>query len=185
MSYEVKIHDRIARVELLSRQGDQLLVAVDGKEYALDFVQLNKGSYSILYRNKSYNVELIPVNGVRKYHVNTFKNTYEVEIIDAEAKYLASRQKQQETGGAEVITAPIPGKVVKVMVAEGERVEAGQTLLILSAMKMESEFKSAAPAVVKQLKVSEGQSVEAREEMVVLGYEAKERRNDGTMERWN
>ncbi len=170
MSYEVKLKDRIARVELLSRQGDQLLVAVDGKEYALDFAPLNKGSYSIIHNNKSYNVELIPVNGVKKYNVNTFKNTYEVEIIDAEAKYLANRLKGQEDEGESIITAPIPGKVVKVLVEQGEEVEAGQTVVIIAAMKMESEFKAARSGVVSEIKVKEGQSVEARQEMVVIEY---------------
>ncbi len=170
MSYEVKLKDRVARVELLNKQGDQLLVAVDGKEYALDFAPLNKGSYSIIHKNKSYNVELIPVNGIKKYNVNTFKNTYEVEIIDSEAKYLANRLKGQEDEGESIIIAPIPGKVVKVLVEEGEKVEAGQTVVIIAAMKMESEFKSSKAGVVSEIKVKEGQNVEARQEMVVIEY---------------
>lgn len=170
MSYEVKLKNRIARIEVLSKQGDQLLVAVDGKEYALDFVPLNKGSYSIIHKNKSYNVELIPVNGVKKYNVNTFKNTYEVEIIDSEAKYLANRLKGQEDEGESIITAPIPGKVVKILVEEGNEVEAGQTVIIIAAMKMESEFKAAKTGVVSEVKVKEGQTVEARQELVVIEY---------------
>lgn len=172
MSYEVKLKDRIARVELLSRKGDQLLVSVDGREYELDFVQLNKGSYSIIHNHKSYNVELIPVNGVKRYNVNTFKNSYEVEIIDAESKYQANRQKGQDDEGLAAITAPIPGKVVKILVEEGESVEAGQTVIVIAAMKMESEFKAAKAGVVSSIKVKEGQSVEAKQELVVIEYES-------------
>ncbi len=172
MSYEVKLKDRTARVELLNHQGEQLLVAVDGKEYALDFVKLSKGSYSILYKNKSYNVELIPVNGVKKYNVNTFKNTYEVEIIDSEAKYQSNRLRDQGDEGESTITAPIPGKVIRILVEEGEAVEAGQTVIVIAAMKMESEFKSSKAGVVSNIKVAEGQSVEARQELVVIEYDA-------------
>lgn len=174
MPYEVKLNDRIAQVELLSRQGDKLLVAIDGREYALDFVQIGKGSYSIIYNNKSFNVELIPVNGVKKYNVNTFKNTYEVEIIDAEAQYLASRKKAQEDEDEAIIISPIPGKVVNILVAQGEQVEAGQTVIVISAMKMESEFKSPKSGTVTEIKVSEGQSVEARQELVVIEFEQAE-----------
>ncbi len=174
MSYEVKLRDRFAHVELLSHQGDQLLVTVDGREYALDFVRLNKGSYSIIHNHKSYNVELIPVNGVKKYNVNTFKNSYEVEVIDAEAKYMANRQKGQDDEGVAAITAPIPGKVVKILVGEGDTVDAGQTVIVISAMKMESEFKAAKAGVVSKIKVSEGQNVEAKQELVVIEFESGE-----------
>ncbi len=170
MSYEVKLQNRIARVEILSRQNDQLLVAVDGKEYSLDFVQIGKGSYSILHKNKSYNVELIPVNGIKKYHVNTFKNTYEVEIIDAESKYLASRRHGQEDDDEAIITSPIPGKVVKVYIKDGDAVEAGQTLVVIAAMKMESEFKAPKAGIVRSVNAIEGQSVDARQELVTIEF---------------
>ncbi len=173
MPFEVKLKDRIARVELLSRQGDQLLVAIDGREYALDFVQIGRGSYSVLYKNKSFNLELIPVDGVKKYQVNTFKNTFDVEIIDAESKYLASRNKAQEDEDEAIIISPIPGKVVNILVEKDEAVQAGQTVIVISAMKMESEFKSPKAGKVTEIKVTEGQSVEARQELVVIEFDQK------------
>lgn len=174
MPYEVKLNDRIAKVELLSRQDNKLLVALDGKEFELDFVKVSEGSYSVIYQNRSFNIELIPVSGVKKYLVNTLKTTYEVEIIDAESKYLASRKKGLDDDGDSVIAAPIPGKVVKVFVEPGEQVEAGQTVIIISAMKMESEFKAKKPGKVVDIKVTEGQTVEARQPMIVIEYETAE-----------
>ncbi len=174
MSYEVKLKNRVANVELIGQEGDKILVAVDGKEYTLDFVKLSKGKYSILYRNKSFNLELIPGSNAKKYQVNTFNKSFDVEIIDAESKYLANRHKSTEDEGESVITAPIPGRVIKIMVEKGEEVEAGQTLIIISAMKMESEFKASKPGVVIDIKVSEDQSVEANQELVVLEYASEE-----------
>ncbi len=170
MSYEVKLKDRLAHVEVLSHDGDNLLVTVDGKEYALDFVKIGKGSYSVLHRNNSYNVELIPINGIKKYQVHTLKHSFEVEIIDAEAKYLASRRKEQDAEDEAVISSPIPGKVVSLLVREGDKVAAGQGLVIISAMKMESEFKAPRAGKVISVKINEGQSVEARQELVLLEY---------------
>ncbi len=175
MPYEVKLNDRIAIVDMLSRQDEKLLVAVDGKEYELDFVEIGKGSYSVIYQHRSFNIELIPANGgIKKYLVNTFKNTFEVEIIDAEAKYLASRKKGLDDDGDSVIAAPIPGKVVKVFVEKDEKVEAGQTVIIISAMKMESEFKAKKAGKVAEIKVTEGQTVEARQPMIVIEYDVEE-----------
>ncbi len=174
MPFEVKLKDRIAKVEMLSRQGNKLLVALDGKEFDLDFVKVSEGSYSVIYQNRSFNLELIPVNGVKKYLVNTKKSTFEVEIIDSEAKYLASRKKGTDDDGDSVIAAPIPGKVVKVFVEKGEKVEAGQTVIIISAMKMESEFKAKKAGKVADIKIFEGQTVEARQPLVVIDYDVSE-----------
>jgi len=174
MPFEVKLNDRIAKVELLSRQDNKLLVALDGKEFELDFVKVSEGSYSVIYQNRSFNIELIPVSGVKKYLVNTLKTTYEVEIIDAESKYLASRKKGLDDDGDNVIKAPIPGKVVKVFVKKGDKVEAGQTVIIISAMKMESEFKAKKAGTIAEVKVADGQTVEARQPLVVIEFDKEE-----------
>ena len=71
MSYEVKINNRSANVELLSREGNHVLIAVDGKEYKLDFEMVGKGKYSILYNNKSFNVEVIPGENIKQYVAHT------------------------------------------------------------------------------------------------------------------
>ena len=172
MSYEVKLNNRVANIEVLSRNDNKLLVSVDGKEFELDLIKISKVSYSVLCQNKSYNIELIPANGgIKKFQANTLKNTFEVEIIDAESKYLASRKKGLEEDGESVISAPIPGKVVKVYAKNGETVQAGQTLVILSAMKMESEFKAKKAGKIVEVKVEEGQTVDARQALVIIEYE--------------
>jgi len=169
MSYEVKLKDRTAKIDVISHNGNKLLVSVDGKEYALDFVRISKGSYSIIYENRSYNVELIPVNGIKKYNVNTTKHSFEVEIIDAESKYLASRRESEEEADS-VISSPIPGKIVKLYVKEGDRVEEGQTLVVISAMKMESEFRASGKGVVTAVNAQEGDSVDARQDIIHIDY---------------
>jgi hypothetical protein len=57
MPYEVRLNQRTANVELLSRQGEKVLVSVDGKEYHLDVEKVGPGRLSILYRNKSFNMK--------------------------------------------------------------------------------------------------------------------------------
>ncbi|TVQ06498.1 MAG: biotin/lipoyl-binding protein [Bacteroidetes bacterium] len=168
MSYEVKINNRTANVELIQWEGSYVSIKVDGKTYNLDFEKVNQGIFSILHNHKSYNIELIPGENVKKYTVNTYKETYEAEIIDAESKYRASRMAGSKEEGENTIVAPIPGKVVKIPVSVGDAVEAGQTLVIFSAMKMESEFKSKKDGVVKEIRVKEGDIVEAKKVMVVV-----------------
>ena len=168
MSYEVKINNRTAKVELLQWDGTYVNIKVDEKEYILDFEKVNQGIFSIIHNNNSYNIELIPGENVKKYTINTYKNTYETEVIDAESKYRAARLKGGEEDAENTVIAPIPGKVVKIPVIVGDAVEAGQTLVIFSAMKMESEFKSKKDGVVKEIRVKEGDTVEAKKVMVVV-----------------
>ena len=168
MPYEVKINKRTATVDLLSRENNHVLIAVDGKEYRLDVEKVASGKYSILHHNKSFNVEIIPGTGIRQYIAGTFKNTYQVDIIDAEAKYLASRNKGQYDEGENTIVAPIPGRVVKIFVEKGEAVQAGQTIITISAMKMESEFKARKAGRILDIKVAEGQTVDAKQLLVVI-----------------
>jgi biotin carboxyl carrier protein len=169
MSFEVKINKRIAQVDLQKWEGSYVNIMVDGKEYVLDFEKVGNGIFSILHKNRSHNIELIPGENVKKYTINTDKSTYDVEIIDAETKYKASRQKGAVDDTENTITAPIPGKVVKIPVNVGDKVETGQTLIIFSAMKMESEFKSKKDGIVKEIFVKEGEVVEAKKVMVVVG----------------
>jgi biotin carboxyl carrier protein len=168
MPYEVKIDKRSAHVELLSRKGNQVLIVVDGKEYQLDIEKVARGKYSILYDHKSFNVEIIPGTDIKQFVAHTFKNTYQVDIIDAEAKYLANRLKGREDEGESTIVAPIPGRVVKILVEKGDLVQAGQTVIIISAMKMESEFKARKQGKVIDIPVAEGQTVDARQVLVVI-----------------
>jgi biotin carboxyl carrier protein len=174
MSYEVKVNNRSANVELLSREGNNVLIAVDGKEYKLDFEMVAKGRYSILHNNKAFNVELIPGDSIKQYIAHTSKSTFRVDIVDAEAKYLENRHKGQEDEGESTIVAPIPGRVVKILVNKDDIVEAGQTIIIISAMKMESEFKATKPGRIVDINVVEGQTVDARQVLVVIEDQIKQ-----------
>lgn len=168
MAYEIKLEHRTARIDLLNRAGSKILLEVDDRKYDLDVVMVEKGVYSILYNGHSYNVELIEGNSSKEYIVNTFARSFNVEIIDAESKYRESRRSGMEPEGDNNISSPMPGKVVKVPVVEGEKVVPGQTLIVVEAMKMQSEFKAMAERTVKEILVKEGDIVNAHQIMIKL-----------------
>jgi biotin carboxyl carrier protein len=168
MAYEIKLENRTARIDLLNRVGNKMIIAVDDNKYELDLVMVENGVYSILYNGHSYNVELIEGEGSKNYIVNTFARSFEVEIVDAESKYLQSRQQGMEVEGDLNIHSPMPGKVVKIPVSVGEAVISGQTLIVVEAMKMQSEFKASSDRVVKEILVKEGDTVSAHQIMIKL-----------------
>jgi biotin carboxyl carrier protein len=168
MSVEINIEGRNARVTELKREGNLITLQVDDEIYQVDALKVGEGLYSVLYKGKSYNIEMIDAGSPRHYTVNSFHNSYQVEVIDAQTRYRMSRSGGDHGESGNTIISPMPGKIVKIPVKAGDQVEAGQTLIIVSAMKMESEFKSKSAGTVKSIHVSEGDTVEANKVLVVV-----------------
>lgn len=168
MAVEINIDGRTAQVTELKRSGNLLTIQVDDEVYEIDALKVGEGIYSMLFRGKSYNLEMIDNGSPRHYTVNSFHNSYQVEIIDAQTRYLQSRSKGNSADTGNTIISPMPGKVVRIPIKVGEAVEAGQTLIIVSAMKMESEFKARVAGTVKSIHAAEGDTIDANKVLVVL-----------------
>jgi biotin carboxyl carrier protein len=168
MAYEISIEHRTAKIELLNRVGNKALIKVDDLKYDIDIVEVENGVYSILCNGHSYNVELIRGESSKKYIVNTFAKTFNAEVIDAESKYIHSRNQGLEVEGSNQVLSPMPGKIVKIPVKVGDVVTAGQTLIVVEAMKMQSEFKSTSDKIVQEILVKEGDTVDSHQLMMKL-----------------
>jgi biotin carboxyl carrier protein len=166
MSYEIKLNDEVSRIELLDRYENKARIAVDERIYDVDIIEVEEGVYSILLDGISFNVELTQTEN-KKYSVNTLYNHYDVEIIDAETRYVNSRKSATEDD-TDSISTPMPGKVVKILVKEGDVVKGGDTVIIVSAMKMESEYKVNSDKLIKKILVNEGDTIEGHQQLVLL-----------------
>ncbi|MCB5725173.1 biotin/lipoyl-containing protein [Mitsuokella jalaludinii] len=80
-----------------------------------------------------------------------------------------SKEAVAAGAGEHSIDAPMPGKIVKVVVEEGQSVKAGEVLLVLEAMKMQNEITADADGTVKAVNVEAGQNVKVKESLVILG----------------
>lgn len=166
MSYEISLNGTHEKIEILHHKGNILDVVIGEREYHLDLVEVENGVYSILLDGTSFNVELVRTEN-KKYTVNTLYNSFEVEVIDAETKYMNSRQAH-DVDEQSFISTPMPGKVVKILVEEGQEVKAGETLVIVSAMKMESEYKVSTDKVVSKILVKEGDNIDGHQPLIML-----------------
>lgn len=168
MSVEVKINNRYARVELLEQHGNFVKVRVDDLVYELDLLHTADGTFSIINEGLSYNIEIVPAGEPRKYMAYTLYQTHEVDIIDAEARYLLNRGNGMPDRGDKIIRSPMPGKVVRIAVQQGETVKKGDTLIVLSAMKMESEYKAPVAGTVAKIAVKEGELTESGQVLIEI-----------------
>ena len=168
MNIEVILNSRIAEVEYINNEGSLHEVKVGDKIYKIDVIKVENGIYSILFDGKSYDMEVAAGPARKKFHVSHHTRQYPIELVDAETKYAQSRGKGIAADGQNSISSPMPGKVVKIPIKVGDDVNEGQTLIIISAMKMESEYKAGKDAVVKEIKVKEGDTIEGNQVLIEL-----------------
>ena len=168
MQLEMIVNNRNAHVELVGRDNSIYVFHIDGKEVAVDVVPVGQGNYSIIYQGKSYEFEIVKGAEKKKYSVSHRCFTFDVEVMDAESKYLKSRSQGLKSPSGKTISSPMPGKVVRIPVSEGEHVQADQTLIVISAMKMDSEYKAGIEGVIKKIHVKEGEVVEGKKVLIEL-----------------
>ncbi|HPR30791.1 MAG TPA: hypothetical protein PLK12_01795 [Prolixibacteraceae bacterium] len=167
MPVEVRIKDRLAKVDILGREGTLYRVRIGDKTYEVDVTKVSKGIYSLIYKGHSINMEMIEGETPNQYIVNTLFNDYRVDVIDAKARYREADKSMME-GSDALIASPMPGKVVAIPVRVGESVKQGQTVVVVSAMKMESEYKSPIMGNVKAIFVKAGDTVGASQALVEI-----------------
>jgi biotin carboxyl carrier protein len=162
MKLQVQIGDQVRDVELSPSAGGWT-VHLDGR--AVDAVEISPGIYSILLGGRSYEVRVAPAAGGPGLRIQAGVEEFSAQVFDPRA-WRGRRSGALEVEGRQQVSAPMPGKVVRVLVRQGDRVEAGQGLLVVEAMKMQNEVRSPKTGVVERLLVAEGQAVNAGEALV-------------------
>jgi biotin carboxyl carrier protein len=165
---EVKLRENTYQIEILKKENNKLDVMIDDRRYELDILKVENDIYSVIYNGKSFDLEVVSGKTNRNLTVAYECMTFDVEIIDPQAKYFLNRKKSGKGDGNNAISSPMPGKVVKIPVSEGDQVEAGDTVIIISAMKMESEYKAPITGTVKKIHVSEGDIIEGGKTLIVI-----------------
>ena len=168
MKFEVHVTGaagKQVRVVELQRDGHRWRISLDGTPLDADAVEVAPHTFSVLLCGKSHEVCVSQArNGLLKLH--SAAEEFTAEIVDPRA--WRGRHGALEAHGQQEIVAPIPGKVVRVLVKSGDIVEAGQGLLVVEAMKMQNEIRSPKSGTVERLTAKEGQAVNAGELLAVI-----------------
>jgi len=160
MKFEVRIDDRTRLIELMP-DGEDRRISLDGDPVDADAVEIAPNIFSVLLDGKSHEVHITPApSGILT--LQTAHQEFTAEIMDPRA-WRGRRHSSLEAEGRQQILAPMPGKIVRVLVRGGQKVEAGQGLIVVEAMKMQNEIRSPKTGTVERLLVKEGQPVNAGE----------------------
>jgi biotin carboxyl carrier protein len=160
MKFEVRL-GKETRVVELEREDDRWRITLDGQHLDADAVEIAPNTFSILLRGQSHEIRVTPSpSGTLTLQIGVEEFT--AEVIDPRA-WGGRRHSAVEAEGRQQIVAPMPGKVIRLLVKAGDAVEAGQGLLVIEAMKMQNEIRSPKSGVVERLLAEEGQAVNAGE----------------------
>jgi biotin carboxyl carrier protein len=144
---------------------------LNGNAFSWDIIKVKENSFHIILDDRSYLAELVNYNPENKtFTVKVNGNKYELQLFD---RYDELLHKMGFDGAGSVkikeVKAPMPGLVLDVAVEAGQAVKAGDTLLVLEAMKMENILKSPADGVVKKINVKKRDAVEKN--AVLISFE--------------
>jgi len=139
-------------IRILSRDGNGIRAAIDGREISAEVERLADGS------------SLIAIDG-RRFHVLSARRRDAIVVTVGPRTFDFIRVEEGSRRGfhglaAPEIAAPMPGKVLRVLVAQGDLVAAGQALVVIEAMKMETTLAAESDAVVRRVNVQAGQMVD-------------------------
>ncbi len=154
----------------IERDGERVLAEVNGRRYELEARMSEPGVYLLLTGNKVYECHISRDSKRReKFDVLVGTSAYSVILNDPKRLRGAITSSAHSSGVASAqIVAPMPGKVVRVLVEAGARVAAGQGLVIVEAMKMQNEMKSPQDGIVTALPVEAGATVNAGDVLAVV-----------------
>ena len=148
--------------------GGRLVLETDGRHLEADFVRLPDGEvYSLLIDGRSHVVRVAPSEGEdQALEVELRSSVIPVEVKHPLEKMLAATSSSRTASRGETVSAPMPGVVVALRVAPGDRVNAGQSVVVVEAMKMQNELTVAHDGVVSEVLVAERAAVSAGQALV-------------------
>lgn len=141
-------------------------VELDGRVYNVDAHSMPSEIVNVLIDNKSYDLDLERSNPSDsldgRYGVRVRGRVIYLEMLDERRKKMKDAQMTRfsESGLVRVVS-PMPGKILRVLVAEGQNVKEGDGLVVVEAMKMENELRAPRDGVVKSVVAKAGDSVDS------------------------
>ena len=143
----------------IDERGQTCHVRIGERSYVVDSADTNGSVRSLVIEGRQFEVS-VRRKTASQYNVSHQGLIEEVEVLDPLTYLAAQGSGRQRQEGPHQIQAYMPGRVVEILVEEGESVQPGQGLIVLEAMKMENEIQAEHEGVIKRIFVTAGQPVE-------------------------
>ena len=152
----------------LTREQSQMVAEIDGRRYELAARELKPGAYLLITDGRVYDCRVDAGSAQRDAaDVHVGGRLYQVTLVDPKRLRAAQVSGPHLDGPAQIV-APMPGKVVRVLVGAGDRVKTGDGIVVVEAMKMQNEMKSPRTGTVKEIHVEAGATVNAGDVLALI-----------------
>ena len=169
MLHDVTIGGKNYRLEIERAEG-RWSCRLDGREVAVDAVLARTDVLSLRIGNQAYEIKSERLGGANDnhngWHLWVGGARFACEVRDPRA--LRNRVRAVDDHGPQKLTAPMAGKVVRVLVREGDAVEVGAGVLVVEAMKMQNEIKSPKKGTIQKILAAEGVAVNAGDVLAIV-----------------
>jgi biotin carboxyl carrier protein len=143
----------------LEKDGSTYKVSLDGQPVDADVILAAPNAVSIILNGSAFEIHIAPsLDGT--YKLQTGPHEFQADVRDPRS-WRGKKHGALEAEGRQDVVAPMPGKIIRVLVNVGDTVEAGEGLLVVEAMKMQNEIRSPKKGKVERLHAAEGQAVNA------------------------
>ena len=167
MKLIAELNDQKHPIEI-KRDGEKIFADIDGRRYELEVSEPEPNVYLLKNGGQVYEVRVAAgKTSSEPYSVRLRANEFDIKIIDPKRLRSSSADHEHGDGLAEIKTA-MPGKVVRIITSVGARVQKGDGVIVVEAMKMQNEMKSPKDGVVKEIRIEEGSTVNAGEVLVII-----------------
>lgn len=142
------------------------------RSFHVDAQLMKSNLVSLLINNTSYDVDVEklskePLDG--RMAVRVRGRVVRLDMLDERRQKMKDAQQSAfAVGGKAIVESPMPGKIVKILVGEGEEVTQGQGVIVVEAMKMENELKAPKDGVVAEVRAKEGETIEGGAPLVLI-----------------
>jgi len=166
MKYVATVGGQAHVVGVAARADGRYRLVIGDREWDVDARLTAQGIYSLLIDGVSYVADVVDADGACL--VDVGGETYAITVEEQTRHIIRTRGGEAPGGSGQTLKAPLPGKISRVAVRAGDAVKAGDTLLVIEAMKMENELRAGAAGTVLDVRVHAGQAVNAGDVLIVM-----------------
>jgi biotin carboxyl carrier protein len=168
MQYDFEVGGRRTRV-VVEKNGDGFAVSVDGRAHQVDVARTGAHSLSLIV-DGVWPTDATVTAGRERGQLTVYVGgtAVPVAMVDGRSSFGRRGDGRHAASGPQRVTAPMPGKIVRVPVALGDAVRARQPVMVVEAMKMENELRAGRDGIVAEIHGHEGMSVEAGALLIVI-----------------
>ena len=167
----MKLHATISESQFdidVRQQGSRIIASVEGNSYDLELTRAGGQDFLILNEGQVFDCRVDgPLSSGSTVNVTIGANRYDITLVDPKRLRSALGAGAHGEGAARIV-APMPGKIVRVLVEAGEQVEPGQGIVVVEAMKMQNEMKAPKAGAVISVNVEVGATVNGGDLLAVI-----------------